>query len=486
MKKNLCLLLVFLLLAASCGSTQDAETTNADGNTATVQQEKTTEKTDSYSAEIQDLAGYSFTFLNVEDGTWSTNSMIIDYDELTGDTLSDSIYNRNRVAETDLNFTISPVIRYGIFDLTTEIQRSVMAAEDLYDAAYVCTRNYAQTIPYICNLYDIDSIQLDEEWWSPSFVDSMTVGNSYLYGSVDYINNWTQLYVSAIFFNTQMIADYSLSSPYALVREGKWTLDTMKEMMYAVVSLNGDNDFTATKGGNCVYGHASQHEEATLCLMQGSGYGFVTKDNDNMLTLTKDYNGIVDTYDKVMRMCKEDGYNVLINMADLQGMHIFLEGRALFHQTVLTFALSNDFRDSETEYGILPMPKYDEEQSQYYTPISQYGMVVTVPVTANNIERSGYVLDYMNWISLRDVYPDLQTSMCYKGVRDTDSIEMLDIVFSVKTADIGFLWNISMAQQMTIAGNAANGVEEVISVIQSSSNTMQAALDQYTEDYFTD
>lgn len=75
--------------------------------------------------------------------------------------------------------------------------------------------------------------------------------------------------------------------------------------------------------------------------------------------------------------------------------------------------------------------------------------------------------------------------MCYKGVRDEDSIEMLDIVFSVKTADIGFLWNISQSMQMTIAGNAANGVEEVISVIQKNGNTMQTSLDKYVKEYFS-
>ncbi len=91
----------------------------------------------------------------------------------------------------------------------------------------------------------------------------------------------------------------------------------------------------------------------------------------------------------------------------------------------------------------------------------------------------------MNWVSLRDVYPNLLTSMCYKGVRDEDSIEMLNIILTSTTADIGFLWNISQSLQMTMAGNAANGVEEVISVIQKEAKSMQTTLDNYISEYFT-
>lgn len=91
----------------------------------------------------------------------------------------------------------------------------------------------------------------------------------------------------------------------------------------------------------------------------------------------------------------------------------------------------------------------------------------------------------MNWVSLRDVYPNLLTSMCYKGVRDEDSIEMLNIILTSTTADIGFLWNISQSLQMTMAGNAVKGTEEVISVIQKAAKSMQTTLDNYISEYFT-
>lgn len=203
------ILLVLLLLATSCSTTidTDGEANGADTTSDPVKSEAPAETEAPSPAEIRDLDGYAFTFLNVTDGLWDSNSMILDYEELTGDTLNDAIYNRNRQAETDLHFTLEPAVRFDMFALTTEIRRSVLAAESLYDAAYVCTKDYANTIPYVCNLYDVDTIQITEDWWSPSFIESMTVGNSYLYGSVDYINNWTQLYM---FFNTNMILDNGL------------------------------------------------------------------------------------------------------------------------------------------------------------------------------------------------------------------------------------------------------------------------------------
>ncbi len=103
----------------------------------------------------------------------------------------------------------------------------------------------------------------------------------------------------------------------------------------------------------------------------------------------------------------------------------------------------------------------------------------------DEITEGGFVSFAQAFQILRVVYPNLLTSMCYKGVRDEDSIEMLDIIFSVKTADIVFLWNISQAMQMTMAGNAVKGTEEVISVIQKENKSIQTTLDNYIEEYFT-
>lgn len=476
------LLLAVMVMSSACaGSTSDPVVTT-DTPQSSLSDTIPEDDDNVYKAGVKDLEGYEFRFMNVIDDLWDTDSMILDFEEQTGDTLHDAIYNRNRQVENDLNITIAPVVKYSIFELSAELKRAVLAGEDAYDAAYICTSNYAGTIPYLNNFYDISSIQLSEDWWSRSFVESMTVGDNLLYGSVDYVNNWTQLFVSALFFNKEMVTDHGLDSPYELVRSGKWTLDTMKTMMSEVVNLNGDADFKPLKGGNCVYGHASMHAEAPLSLMQGTDNNLIKKDKNNMLSIVNDLGTYVSTYEKLLGLCGEEGYNVLVNTAEYRGMDIFLEGRALFHQSNMSYALSPLFRESDMEYGVIPMPKYDANQSRYYTPISQYGMVVTIPLTVSDPERSGYVIDYMNWMSHRDVYPTLLTNMCYKGVRDDDSIEMLDVIFDSVQADIGFLWGISNSTQMEIAQNAVGGVDEVMSVIEKSRAVMEEKIDGITGD----
>ena len=53
------------------------------------------------------------------------------------------------------------------------------------------------------------------------------------------------LLTGSVYFNKDMINDYSLESPYKLVHEGEWTWDAMFTMAEtAAEDLNGDEEYT--------------------------------------------------------------------------------------------------------------------------------------------------------------------------------------------------------------------------------------------------
>ena len=51
----------------------------------------------------------------------------------------------------------------------------------------------------------------------------------------------------------------------------------------------------------------------------------------------------------------------------------------------------NYFRDKETEYGILPYPKLDEEQDEYYTMVDGYHAALAIPKSVQDYEFVGIV-----------------------------------------------------------------------------------------------
>ena len=62
-------------------------------------------------------------------------------------------------------------------------------------------------------------------------------------------------------------------------------------------------------------------------------------------------------------------------------------------------------REFEPEYGVLPLPKYDEAQDGYYTTAQDAYNIVSIPTTCLNFEAVGATLDYLSCISAESVYP---------------------------------------------------------------------------------
>jgi len=56
------------------------------------------------------------------------------------------------------------------------------------------------------------------------------------------------------------------------------------------------------------------------------------------------------------------------------------------------------FRGSDLKYGILPEPKYTEDQDRYYC-VSPNGHALLIPYTNTDPERTGVVLEAMSYYS---------------------------------------------------------------------------------------
>ena len=437
-KTQLISTLLLIAMLAGCGS-QGAgnDTTPSADNT----DDTTTEApaSNEYPYETGRYDGQTFTFLNAEDELWAGSNHVLDYEEQSGELVQDSVYNRARKAEQQFGITID-VVKTGIFDTTGDMQKHVMANEDVYNAAYVPLKDAMAQAEYVTNLHDIDTLHLTDEWWNQSFIDQATMLGGKLYSTVDYINMMGYTYGNVLYFNKDMYEKNNIDLPYDAVRSGNWTYDKMYENMSKVVNLNGDESFKASMSGTCVYGYAVQHEEGTMTLLDGSGEFLVLKDKDGVPSLRSDVSGFEAAYSKLCSMLSGDGFCVMKNEKELQGAFIFEQGRAMFYQGPLGLAGDAEFRGLDFEFGVIPAPKYEASQSKYYTMASEYTLSLTVPKTVSDTKFTGEVLDYMAYLGLRDVIPDIQTSLCYKGMRDDDSIEMFNTILNTLSLDIGYMF----------------------------------------------
>jgi len=479
MKRTLSLTLILILLVtSSCGS-GSAETEDPSAAPAETEAQTQPAETEvSYGYDKPAMDGYEFTILNCIDELWGGSNHVIDYNELIGEPVQDAIYTRARQVEEEMNLKLN-VSKFGIFDLYGELSKEVLSGGGNYDAAYtpLSHSNTPLAGEYGYNLYDIDTLHLSENWWNQSFVDTATLFGDQLYASIDYINMMGYSYGNVMYFNKDMMIDHSLEIPYDTIREGKWTYDVMNQQMSAVVNLNGDATFAADNNGNCVWGYAVQHAEGTMSLLDGAGEFLVVLDDDNAPVLRSDNVRLLDAYDTLVNMLSADGYCVMKNTAEVQGQIFFSNNRALFYQSSLGLSAAN-FRELEFEYGVIPLPKFDESQSRYYTMVSEYTLTLSVPKSVQNVSDSGAVLDYLAFLGMKDVIPELQTTLCYKGTRDEDSIEMMELLLDTMTVDIGYVYGWTKSMMTDLCNKMITGNSTFASSLESKNDSIRKAIDK--------
>ena len=99
------------------------------------------------------------------------------------------------------------------------------------------------------------------------------------------------------------------------------------------------------------------------------------------------------------------------------------------------------------EYGILPIPKFDEAQKDYYTYSHDQYTVFMVPTTVADPEMSGAVLEVMAYESYRSVQPTYY-ELVLKGryANDPQSRAMLDRITRNIKVDPSYIYGKQLSQ----------------------------------------
>jgi len=372
-----------------------------------------------------------------------------------GDIINDAIYQRNLAVETLYDVDIKEVVT----DLKTA-KASILAGDDAYDIVranlYRDAANMA-TGDYLADINAIDSLNLDALWWDQNLLDTTTIAGKqfFLAGDIDYT-----LYGRTIclFFNKAKMVDVTDDNIYQLVSDGKWTYSVFDKLQRnATQDLNGDAkmDDKDSYGLICSAVHAH-------VLYAASGERIAAPDGDGFKLIMNNTRG-VDVITKVFDItlgAKDYIYNT--DTAPQDGIWdrvlvMFRGEQALFQSTVLYNAINQ--RSMESDFGILPYPKYDEAQEKYYSTSYNGNAVFTIPKTVTDTERVGKIMNALAFEGRFTVKPAFyDEALGTKFIRDDESKEMLDIIFDNIIYDVGFMYNLNglgdLLRNMHKAGNA--------------------------------
>lgn len=496
MKKNsnkiLALLIIlsmlFTLILTACGNNTDnsgndklpGENVNADGDGEgeDAEPEAKEYKAD---AEVFDWGGKEFKVLvNLNDtGEWRD----VDFTavEQNGDPINDSVYLKNITIEDMFNIKIIPVnIDPGSH--VSNIRKAVKAGDNAYDLTFNATFDSATLAQegILYDLHSVSNIDLSQPWWDQNAVKDLSIMNKLYYVTGD-IGTMYKKSVGIILFNKQMMQDYALGNPYLLVEEKKWTMDKFLEMCTAVSQdLNSDGKWD----DNDKYGILGYCDVIAIGLI-GGGVKFATKNTDDIPEITFMNEKTVSIFEKFTGILyKQELFWSWskVGSNNERSRVMFANNQGLFNWN--EFHSIPNLREMETDFGILPMPLYDEKQERYYHSVNPHvAQMMAIPTSNPDIEKTGAIAQHLGAISkniLTPAYYDI--SLKGKYARDEESIMTMDLIFNTMTYDPGYMNNWGTLAQFTLTMVDAYK-SDLVSQYEKLESKAQGALEKMVEKY---
>ena len=128
-------------------------------------------------------------------------------------------------------------------------------------------------------------------------------------------------------------------------------------------------------------------------------------------------------------------------------------------------------------FGIVPFPKFNEAQPDYVAYVGALCAVLAVPTTNSNLDRTGVILENIcaeSYLTVRPAYYDIV--LHGKTIRDDESKEMLDLIFSKRTYEVGAIYSFDVVS--TVNSNLSSGKPEIVSAIDKIRDRTNAAIEK--------
>lgn len=492
MKKALSILLILAALMpvfTACADNSGEQTsgegtasTGADANVTTTAKEEETR----YTANIPEGTSYDGQTFNVlafatEDVIW--NDVDWSAEELNGEAINDAVYTRILNTESKLGVNIEVAHLPSRGDTST-LQQSVTAQDNAYQLAtntLMSTFSMSQS-GLLAELNDFaaqGTLDLGAEWWDQNCINDLSIANKNYMLTGD-IGTMYKKSIGAVMFNKAILGNYQLEDPYALMKNGQWTIDKMVEMGSQVSEdLNGDG----------IMDGSDRYGLITFCNMMGvamiaSDVQMATKDENDIPAITVYSEKSTSVVEKLATLMYDTNITWSWSRAgtgEEPAFSMYQQDQALFYYGELHAVAT--MRSMNSPFGILPMPKYDEAQSSYYHCVNpDVAGVYCIPITNTDYAMTGHVMDVLGAESKNELTPAYyDVTLIGKVSRDAESAASLDIIIDTIRYDIGYVGGINISSMLN--SMADNHNTDLASQYQSQSKVFDKLLGRIVETF---
>lgn len=364
-------------------------------------------------------------------------------DEKSTETVSVAAFKRNRNVEDRYNVKIVYTGVPGHYDTMELFMNTIRtsALADVSDFDIVCPNYYygmaLATENVYLNMLEMKYNDFTKPWWTNGY-NSQATYKGRLFAAVGDFSVSQLSGLLVVYYNQNLADQYHMGNLYELVDSGRWTFDVMNSMAMQVSGdLNHDNFYDE----NDLYGYIM-----TKWSMRAFVYAFdiplVSIDQNTQEPYLSFYTSkAIDAYQRLYQFVQKRNYTCYLEKNDTL-THMFMSDQALFYGDSLS--VGSKLRSMESDFGVLPMPKYDENQTRYIS--SSAGCdVYAIPVSVRDPEMSSLILEALNIESYKHVVPAyFENSLKFQTSRDEDSQRMMEIVKSTVYYDFGYIYSTSL------------------------------------------
>ncbi len=489
--RALCAALACLMLAGSftaCGETNEEPVATETPTAAVTELASETEVTD----DLPDTLDYGedeVVILSTDREGWTSGEIAVE--RMNGDLVNDTVFERNKYVEERLNIRFNS-IRENTDDchvVVNKVSTSVKAGTHEYDllgtACYSAVNESLNGT--FADLRQTEYIDFEKPYWSQGFNEVVEYKGAQ-FGVTGALLLSLYRFSFATVFNKDLFTDAGIPFLYEDVKNGTWTLDRQIELTPIFHRDNGNG--TQDKEGD-IYGFISNSHLSTDPYWSSCMVNILRKNADGDYEFVFDSAKLHDVAEKVLRLYYETDdsmFNCLTVGQNEEQDHIrdmFADGAGAM-ATVRIMALeSENMRNMEQKYGVVPLPKYDEQQTGYRTLMHDQFTIMCVPTTVGEtrLDEMGAVLEAMGSISLKTLRPAYyETTLRTKIAQDPESAEMLDLVIDNIYIDAGIIYTSALSafhdKFRVIIGSGKN---TVVSDYKSVSNSAKRALTKMTK-----
>lgn len=477
-KRLFAFLLASLMLTgslAACSESGTNEDTTASTDAAVTTPAETTEpeetRIDPGLPAGMKMDGYTITFFGkIVDGVY--------VEEETGDIVNDAVFRRNLALNEEYDFNVEFIAAGNQEYAATEAKQTVQAGDDAYQVLMDGGNRYVEFIQAGL-LYDLNNLKyqnFEQPWWYKYLNEGLSIKNKlYMTASSFMLTTKQQLYGTVI--NREIAEDngVDMSELYQIARDGKWTIDKFAELTkLGNADLNGDGK----RDQNDQWGLQMQ-AYCGYSLAVGCGFRIAEKNAEDIPEITAGTERSINLWDTLVNSMFSDKSSVLITQEIAGVASVWTAASEMWKGGQVLVTVGNpaaSWRELEYDYSLLPSPKFDEEQAEYYSTGSSWNTpLLAVPVTTVEPEKVSFILEAMSYTSYYDVLPVFyENYLQTKLLRDRESVEMLEIIQNSPYFDIGavFNWGDYLSYTYTITRTGVNNLATIDAKLKNPTNKL--------------